>query len=735
MLKIALVGNPNSGKTTLFNGLTGSNQFVGNWPGVTVEKKSGKLKYQDFEAEIIDLPGIYSLSTISLEEEIAVRFVIENKMDLIINIVDASSLERNLYLTYQLLDSKIPMIVALNCMDIVQKKLQQIDIKKLEDELQIPVIPITASKKTGINDLIKLIAAYDYAGQKHEHRYEDQIEKTIEVFENLIGDRFLAIRFFEDGLKILEPLKLPPEANAKMIEAYERESKHYQIDFDMVIPNSRYDAIIAVCEIVLTKNGTDVISVTEKIDKILTHKWIGLPLFGLIMFMVFFLAFGPIGTWITDWFVFGIEWLFSRVDTLIANLGMMPWVSSLITNGVFGGLAAVIGFLPQLAILFLFMAILEDSGYMSRAAFIMDRLLRKFGLSGKAFIPMLIGFGCSVPAMAATRTLDKDEDRKITTMIIPFISCGAKAPIYGVFAGALFFRASYVAVFSMYVLGIIVAILSAVMFKKTILKSASANYIMELPEYRMPTVKNTMLHTWERVKGFLLKAGTILLGAFIIIWFLSYFGFVDGTFRMLMEDEIEHSILGAVGKFLLPVFRPIGFPDWQATVAMLTGLVAKESVVGTLGILYGVAGNVVENGSLLYEPIRLAFTSAQAYAFMAFALLSTPCIAAIAAMKKEFNSWKWLIFSLLYEFVVAYLVALIIFQVGSLDQGVILSIIFGIIAIMIVVFSIRKFVIKRGAICDSCVNCSIKDNCHLPKKDEFLAIIDQKKEDDQDDRE
>ncbi len=726
MIKIALIGNPNSGKTTLFNGLTGANQFVGNWPGVTVEKKSGKLKYKDFEAEIIDLPGIYSLSTISLEEEISSRFVIDGKMDLIINIVDASNLERNLYLTYQLLDSDIPVVIALNCMDIVQKKLEQINIEELSRALGVPVIPITASKKKGVEELIRFLADYDFAKQEHHIRYSSAAETSIAAFAELLRDRFLAIRFFEDGLKILEPLKLSQEDNARLIATFQKESDRHKLDFDMVLPNSRYDEILAVCGRVLTKNGHDLVSDTEKIDRIMTHKWLGLPLFALIMFLVFFLAFGPIGTWITDWFVKGIDFFFSLIEDLVASLGMMPWVSSLITNGVFGGLAAVIGFLPQLAILFLFMSILEDSGYMSRAAFIMDRLLRKFGLSGKAFIPMLIGFGCSVPAMAATRTLDKDEDRKITTMVIPFMSCGAKAPIYGVFAGALFFGASYLAVFSMYVLGIIVALLSAIAFKKTILKSASANYIMELPEYRVPTLKNTFLHTWERVKGFLLKAGTILLGAFIVIWFLSYFGFVDGTFRLLQDEEIGSSLLGVVGRFLLPVFQPIGFPDWQATVAMLTGFVAKESVVGTLGILYGVAGNAVENGSLLYEPIRAAFTGAQAYAFMAFALLSTPCIAAIAAMKKEFNSWKWLLFTVAYEMIVAYLVALAIYQVGSLGSGVVLSIAFGIAAAAIVYSSIRKFIVRRGAICDSCSSCTVAADCHLPKKEDFQAQIDKK---------
>ncbi|MBN2696996.1 MAG: ferrous iron transport protein B, partial [Bacilli bacterium] len=547
---------------------------------------------------------------------------------------------------------------------------------------------------------------------------------------SILGDRFLAVRFFEDGLKAIESANLKPESVNKILEAHRCAAGKFAIDFDMVLPNDRYDRIITVCNKVLTKSSVAYVSKTEKIDSILTHKWLGLPIFGLIMLGVFFLAFGPIGTTITNWFVMGIDWVISKIGAGVDSLGMASWVSSLITNGVFGGLAAVVGFLPQLMILFFFLAILEDSGYMARAAFIMDRVLRKFGLSGKAFIPMLIGFGCSVPAMTATRTLDRDEDRKVTTMIIPFISCGAKAPIYGVFAGALFFRYSYLIVFSMYLLGIIVAILSAILFKKTILKSASANYIMELPEYRSPTAKNTFLHTWERSKGFLIKAGTVLLGAFIIIWFFSYFGFVDGTFRLLADEEIEHSILGAIGKFLLPIFQPIGFDSWKSTVAILTGFIAKESVVGTLGILYGVTGNVVDNGTLLFEPIRAAFTPAQAYAFMTFALLATPCIAALSAMRKELNSWKWFTFAVAYEMIVAYLVSLVIYQLARLELGTFLSILFAIMVLAIVFFTIRRFIVRKGVVCGSCTSCGLKDECALPKKTEFDALLETKQKDD-----
>jgi len=726
MTKIALVGNPNSGKTTVFNGLTGSNQSVGNWPGVTVERKSGVCSYEDFKAEIIDLPGIYSLSTVSLEEEIAMKYVMSHQMDYIINVVDASNLERNLFLTYQLLDSNIPVIVALNCMDLVEKKLEEIDILELQRQLNVPVIPLIASKKHGTIDLIKYIATHEVKKEVEQHFYSKEVEQTIERFKRNLPTRFEAIRFMEDGLKGIAHLSLKEDVIQELKNQYTEEAKKFELDFDMILPSERYNQIIRVCDLVLTRPDITKKSTTDKIDDILTHKFFGLPIFAFIMLTVFYLAFGPVGTFITDWFVTGINYFFAGIDYLVGLLGMATWVSSLISNGIFGGLAAVVGFLPQLMILFFFLALLEDLGYMARAAFIMDRALRRFGLSGKSFIPMLVGFGCSVPAVTATRTLDKAEDRKITSMIIPFISCGAKAPIYGVFAGALFASNSYLVVFSMYILGIFVAIMSAVLFKKTILRSASQNYIMELPTYRMPSAKNMWLHTWERSKGFLIKAGTILLGAFIIIWFLSYFGFHDGTFQLLSETQISESLLASIGRFIMPIFQPIGFNSWQSTVAILSGFVAKESVVGTLGILYGVAGDAVENGSLLYADIQANFTPLQAYSFMAFALLSTPCIATLAAMKKELGSWKWLIFSVVYELTVAYLVALAIYQLGSLGIGQILSYIFLVIVVLFVYSMIKKVIKQKGKTCSHCDGCGMSCNCSLPQKDEYLSSLEDK---------
>jgi ferrous iron transport protein B len=717
MLKIALIGNPNSGKTTVFNGLTGSNQSVGNWPGVTVEKKSGYLKYSSFEAEIIDLPGIYSLSTLSLEEEITANYILKNDYDYIINVVDASNLERNLFLTYQLIESGTPMLIALNCMDLVQNRLDELNVLELERSLGVPVIALTASKKHGIDDLIAFIQAYRMPEIRAKFLFSDKIEESILIFEQITANRFYAIRFFEDGLKGIEFLNLPDDLKEKALELFQNEQKKYKMDFDMVLPSARYDTIMNTCSIALKKSNIHRISSTEKIDRILTNKYLGLPLFAIIMFLVFFLAFGPLGSFITRWFVYVINLFFGMIANIVEGLGMASWVTSLISNGVFGGLAAVVGFLPQLMILFFFLALLEDSGYMARAAYIMDRALRRFGLSGKSFIPMLIGFGCSVPAISSTRTLDKSEDRKITTMIIPFISCGAKAPIYGVFAGALFASHSYIIVFSMYILGLFVAISSAILFKKTILKGASANYIMELPEYRSPTIKNMWLHTWERSKGFLIKAGTILLAAFIVIWFLSYFGVVDSTFRLLDQSEIANSLLAQIGKAILPVFKPLGFTEWQSTVAILTGFVAKESVVGTLGILYGVTGNVIENGSLLFRDIQSHFTALQAYAFMTFALLSTPCIATLAAMKRELGSWKWLIFSLLYELTIAYVVSMLIYQIGGLGLGVALSYLFAFVVIIFVINMIRKWIRQKGSSCTNCSTCGLSEKCHLPKKE------------------
>ncbi len=735
MINIALIGNPNSGKTTLFNMLTGSNQSVGNWPGVTVAKKSGKLRSENIEATIIDLPGLYSLSTISLEEEIAAKYVTDKNMDLIVNIVDASNLERNLFLTFQLLDSDIPVIIALNAMDLVEKNKEEIFCDLMSERLSTPVIPIVASKSIGIDKLIETIETMDLSKKRPQIKYDDEVESTIKRFDTYIKNRFTSIRFFEDGLKALENVKLAEKDTLDLVEEYEQEKKKHKLDFDMVLPDARYKKIIEIVDETHKKNRNRPVSMTDRIDNIITNKYLGIPIFALIMFLVFFLAFGPMGMFITNQLIFVVDKLFVLIIDAVKSLGMADFVSSLLANGVFGGLGAVLGFLPQLMILFLFMSLLEDSGYMARAAFIMDRALRRFGLSGKSFIPMLIGFGCSVPAIAATRTLDRDHDRKITTMIVPFMSCGAKAPIYGVFAGALFGGISYVVVFSMYVIGIVVAILSAVLFKKTIFRKAEGNYIMELPEYRKPTIRNTWLHTWERSKSFLVKAGTILLAAFIVIWFLSYFGFVNGQFRLLSNAEIGNSLLGSIGKFILPVFKPIGFADWQPTVAFLTGFVAKESVVGTLGILYGVNGDAIQNGALLYSSIRAAFTPAQAFSFMTFALLSTPCIAAVTAMKRELNSWKWFIFTIAYQMGIAYLISFIAYKIAIVPFNMILNVLFLLMVVFFVAYFLGRFITGKGKTCKDCASCGINSNCTLQKSKEYRKSTKKEMKVDSSDRE
>lgn len=719
MINIALIGNPNAGKTTLFNMLTGSNQSVGNWPGVTVAKKSGKLKSKNIEATIIDLPGLYSLSTISLEEEIAAKYINNKDMDLIINIVDASNLERNLFLTFQLLDSDIPVVIALNAMDLVEKNKEEIFCDLMAKRLDAPVIPIVASKGIGIAELIQAIENVNLNKTRKQIKYEQSVEDTIVNLNKIINDRYTSIRFFEDGLKALDNVELSKEDTLELLDTFELEKKKYSLDFDMVLPDARYRKIISIVDETHKKNRNRPISITDKIDNIITSKYLGIPIFGLIMFLVFFLAFGPIGIFITNQFIWVVNIIFVFIIDVVQSLGMADYVTSLLANGIFGGLGAVVGFLPQLMILFLFLSLLEDSGYMARAAFIMDRVLRRFGLSGKSFIPMLIGFGCSVPAMAATRTLDRDHDRKITTMIIPFISCGAKAPIYGVFAGALFGHISYLIVFSMYTLGILVAIFSAFLFKKTVFRKAKGNYIMELPEYRKPTLRNTWLHTWERSRSFLIKAGTVLLAAFIVIWFLSYFGFANGQFSLLGRREIGNSLLGYIGKFILPIFKPIGFTDWQATVAFLTGFIAKESVVGTLGILYGVSGNAIQNGTLLYSSIQAAFTPAQAFSFMTFALLSTPCIAAVSAMRRELNSWKWFFFALAYQMGIAYLISLIVYRIALIPFNMILNVSFIIIVFSFVTYFLGKYFIRKGKGCTDCTSCGINNTCTLAKNDEY----------------
>lgn len=662
---IALIGNPNCGKTTLFNVLTGSSQYVGNWPGVTVEKKSGKLLHTNQAIEIVDLPGIYSLSTYSLEEVISREFIESDETDLIINIIDASNLERNLFLTLQLMEIGKPMILVLNMMDMVKQRGDVLDVDKLKKILGVPMVEVIASKELGIDTLIQNLEKNTPKPQSikyyrpHIQVLIDQLQESLEI-PNL--GILHAIRFIEEGPSAVLGHNLDPIKVASLNERIEHVLKDEGMDRDMVISDEKYRFISHVAQKVLTRNPQGKHTITDKIDAILTHRILALPLFFGIMWIVFMTAFGPLGQWLKGGFELLIDLLLIQAPSqLLLALDVSPWLYDLVINGILGGVTSVIGFLPEISILFLMLSILEDTGYMARAAFIMDRVLRKFGLSGKAFIPMILGFGCTVPALMATRTLENERDRRLTMMITPFMSCSARFPIYAVFAGAFFTQNQALVVYSMYVLGIIVAFVSGLFLKNIVTKNRVSSFILELPEYHWPTPKNLMLHTWERIKGFLIKAGTILVIASLIIYVMNTY-----TFSLRLASDSASSMIGSVGQFIAPIFKPLGFGDWRASIALLVGFIAKEGVVSTLGVLYNVGGDAVNNVGLLAEPLKTVFTPLSAYAFMVFTLLYLPCVAALATMKREMNSWKWTLIAVSYQTLVAWLMAFIVYQGGLL---------------------------------------------------------------------
>ncbi len=621
-LTVALAGNPNSGKTTLFNALTGARQYVGNWPGVTVEKKEGKLKYKGLDIKLVDLPGTYSLNAYSIEEIIAKDFIVKDNPDVVINIVDGTNLERNLYLTVQLLELGVPVIVALNMMDEVEKKGYRIDVEKLSGLLGIPVIPITATKKTGISALIEKAVSYS----------KDDL-KGISAFDKYyknIGDE---IQKQSDG-----------QASDKLIEA-------------------RYDFIGEVLSQCFVKTKKEELTVSDRIDKVLTNRVLGIPLFLGFMYIMFQFTFAWIGQPIADWLdgFFG-DILIPWVEGILESIAAADWLKSLVLDGIIGGVGGVVVFVPLIFALFLFMAILEDSGYMARVAFIMDRAMRKIGLSGKAFIPMIIGFGCTVPAIMGTRTLENDKDRKMTILISPFMSCGARLPVYALFAAVFFPGRETNVVFSLYVLGIIVAIIMGLIFKKTLFKGESTPFIMELPPYRIPTLKSVVLRMWDRGKQYLVKAGTIIFAMSVVVWSLSSYSFSGPA-------EIADSLLAGLGRIIAPLFRANGFGNWQASVALLTGLVAKEVVVATMGVIYGIgelAEKAASAAAQMGGTLSQFFSALSAYAFMVFVLLYTPCLAVVGVMKREFNSWKWTLFAVFYQLGVAWIVSMIIYQGGKL---------------------------------------------------------------------
>ncbi len=686
-IKVALAGNPNCGKTTMFNELTGSSQYVGNWPGVTVEKKEGKLKgYKDIT--IIDLPGIYSLSPYTLEEVVTRNYLLNDRPDVIINLVDASNIERNLYLTTQLVELGIPVVIALNMIDIVRKNGDKIDIQKLSSELGCIVIETSAVKGIGLKEVIEntIDIAKNNKIMIPQHSFSNDVENSINKIEEvLVGSiskqfsQWYAIKLFERDEKVLEQLSLEVETLSKIEEITATCEEIMDDDSESIITNERYFYIGKVIKKCLHKKRVGM-TPSDKIDQIVTNRWLALPIFAAIMFIVYFISVSWLGTIVTDWTndTFFGSWLQPAVGTFLSNVGAAEWLQGLVIDGIIGGVGAVLGFVPQMMILFFFLSILEDCGYMARVAFIMDRIFRKFGLSGKSFIPMLIASGCGVPGIMASRTIEQDKDRKMTIMTTTFIPCSAKLPIIALIAGAMFPDKSWWVAPSTYFLGILMVIVSGVILKKTKLFSGDpAPFVMELPQYHVPGGKGVLIHMWERGKAFIIKAGTVIFVACGLIWFLSNFSW---SFRMVEE---ENSILASIGNVIAPIFKPLGFGTWQASVAAVTGLAAKENVVGTFGVLFGL-GEVSESDPALLASISGMFTAVSAYAFMAFNLLCAPCFAAIGAIKREMGGWKWTMIAVGYQTLLAYAVSLIIYQIGSLLTGAV-SFGVGTIAALIVV--------------------------------------------------
>ena len=681
-IKIALAGNPNSGKTTLFNALTGSNQFVGNWPGVTVEKKEGKLKgYKD--VTIMDLPGIYSLSPYTLEEVVARNYLIGERPDAILNIVDGTNIERNLYLSTQLMELGIPVIMAVNMMDVLEKSGDQIHIKQLSEKLGCEVTEISALKGTGIKKAAeKAVAlANDRKAAPPVHTFDPQVEEVLNSIESKLGSevpaeqkRFFAIKMLEKDDKIQEQMKLVPDVSDEIKKIEEIMDD----DTESIITNERYTYISSIIEQCFTRNRKETMTTSDKIDRIVTNRFLALPIFAAVMFVVYYVSVSTIGTWATDWAndgVFGDGWsLFglsvpsipSVIEAGLNAVGCAGWLQGLILDGMVAGVGAVLGFVPQMLVLFIFLAFLESCGYMARVAFIMDRIFRKFGLSGKSFIPMLIGSGCGVPGIMASRTIENDRDRKMTIMTTTFIPCGAKLPIIALIAGALFHGAWWVAP-SAYFVGIAAIICSGIILKKTKMFAGDpAPFVMELPAYHWPTVGNVLRSMWERGWSFIKKAGTIILLSTIVLWFLMNFGWGDGTFGMLEAEQLNDSILAHIGSVIAPIFVPLGWGDWKMAVAAVTGLIAKENVVGTFGILFGFAEVNADNGIEIWGQLAGSMTAVAAYSFLVFNLLCAPCFAAMGAIKREMNNAKWFWFAIGYQTGLAYIVSLCIYQIGTL---------------------------------------------------------------------
>ncbi len=775
-IRIALAGNPNSGKTTLFNALTGSNQFVGNWPGVTVEKKEGKLKKHS-DVKIVDLPGIYSLSPYTLEEVVARNFLLEERPDAILNIIDGTNLERNLYLTTQLTELGIPVVVAVNMMDVVQKNGDRINIEALSAAIGCKVVEISALKGTGVKEAAEAaVEAAKGAVTVPQHSFSGAVEHALaHIEEAAVHDlpaeqqRWYAIKIFERDEKVLEKLKLPADVSAHIEQDIQDAEKELDDDAESIITNERYVYIASVIKSCYQKKSKAKLTTSDKIDRVVTNRWLALPIFAVVMILVYYVSVTTVGTWATDWAndgVFGDGWhlwggaayeeaaedyvipgaeteafleaaaaagavdeaasieeetvlipeiaqnvtatavLYDDegnvtdeipvdyatyleasqveepdpadygvwvpgipvlVESGLTAINCADWLQGLILDGIVGGVGAVLGFVPQMLVLFIFLAFLESCGYMARVAFVMDRIFRKFGLSGKSFIPMLIGTGCGVPGIMASRTIENERDRRMTIMTTTFIPCGAKLPIIALIAGALFDGAWWVSP-SAYFIGVAAIIVSGIMLKKTKLFSGDpAPFVMELPAYHWPTVGNVLRSMWERAWSFIKKAGTVILLSSIVLWFLQAFGVENGSFGMV--EDLNNSVLAVIGSGIAWIFTPLGWGNWQSAVATITGLIAKENVVGTFGVLFGGFDEVAENGWQIWENMRQVYTPLSAYSFLIFNLLCAPCFAAMGAIKREMNNGKWTAFAIAYQCVFAYAVSLIVYQLGMLFTG------------------------------------------------------------------
>lgn len=676
-IKIALTGNPNCGKTTLFNRYTGSNQYVGNWAGVTVEKKEGTIKYNGESLTLVDLPGIYSLSPYSMEEIISRDFIIGEQPDVIVDVVDGTNIERNLYLTVQLMELAVPVVVAVNMMDEVKAKGDRIDCQLLGDLLGVPVVPISARRGENIGEVLEVAVAqaqtprkaaaeitgnirYDKITQSAVSEILDILTARDEVYD--LPLRFFAGKLLEADTRAAEALSLTPEEEARVeevVSTYERTSRYG--DRETMLADARYRYVTGLCgRAVIKADGEGAMSLSDKIDLVLTNRLLAIPIFLFIMFLMFSATFGAVGEGLKGLVeTFFSDALAPAVESFLDYAEAPAWTYSLLIDAVIAGVGNVLSFLPQISILFLFLSLLEDSGYMARAAFIMDRLLHKIGLTGKSFIPMLMGFGCTTPAVMAARTMDNDRDRKLTIMITPFMSCGAKLPIYALFASVFFAERQGPVVFSMYVIGMLVAILSGLALKNTLFKGEVAPFVMELPPYRLPTARSLALHVWDKAKGFLIKAGTVIFSMSVLIWLLQNF-----NFRLQIVDDNSQSIFAALGRLIAPAFAPLGFGTWQASVSVLAGLVAKETVVSSMAVLYGAAGP-----GAMESVLRQVFTPLSAFSFMVFCLLYVPCISAFVSIRREMNSLKWALGTAAFTTGVAYLAALLVYQAGRLVLG------------------------------------------------------------------